>query len=245
MWVRGFRRALLQLVLQPRLQRVNNRHCIVNFVALAQETLKKLSFKHVLTRRCDITTPTQRCDSMAPPQCRDFTTPMRRRDTPTPTRRHDIDVGATTPRHRPLCSNFDDFVSIGAPLLLASSSPTVRWRPRRTGSTPCGTRLPGTPAGTCIVTYLARQDGLEGKRLRAADHAALLDVLAGLARTGVTVHVVDEKASWTERMRAVAQSSIVLSVFRDHVANAVLGSAERFDGVLPGDMCSRMQSDIS
>ncbi|KAH9021662.1 hypothetical protein EDB83DRAFT_2430744, partial [Lactarius deliciosus] len=65
-------------------------------------------------------------------------------------------------------------------------------------------------AGTCIVTYLARQDGLEGKRLRAADHAVLLDVLAGLARTGVTVHVVDEKASWTERMRAVAQSSIVL-----------------------------------
>ncbi|KAH9072073.1 hypothetical protein EDB83DRAFT_2360980, partial [Lactarius deliciosus] len=61
-------------------------------------------------------------------------------------------------------------------------------------------------------------DGLEGKRLRAADHAVLLDVLAGLARTGVTVHVVDEKASWTERMRAVAQSSIVLSVFRDHSA---------------------------
>ncbi|KAH9073608.1 hypothetical protein EDB83DRAFT_2358793, partial [Lactarius deliciosus] len=32
---------------------------------------------------------------------------------------------------------------------------------------------------------------------------------------------VDEKASWTERMRAVAQSSIVLSIFRDLVANAV------------------------
>ncbi|KAH8991381.1 hypothetical protein EDB83DRAFT_2479609, partial [Lactarius deliciosus] len=66
-----------------------------------------------------------------------------------------------------------------------------------------------TAAGTRTVTYLARQDGLEGKRLRAADHAALQDVLT------------DEKASWTERMRAVAQSSIVLSVFRDHVANAV------------------------
>ncbi|KAH9027522.1 hypothetical protein EDB83DRAFT_2424676, partial [Lactarius deliciosus] len=76
-----------------------------------------------------------------------------------------------------------------------------------------------TAVGTCIVTYLARQDGLEGKRLHAADHATLLDVLAGLARMGVTVHVVDEKVSWTERMRAVAQSSIVLSVFRDHVAN--------------------------
>ncbi|KAH9173247.1 hypothetical protein EDB89DRAFT_2228950 [Lactarius sanguifluus] len=35
------------------------------------------------------------------------------------------------------------------------------------------------------------------------------------------VHVVDEKASWTERMRAVAQSTIVLSVFGDHVADVV------------------------
>jgi hypothetical protein len=48
-----------------------------------------------------------------------------------------------------------------------------------------------------------------------------LDALAGLARSGVTVHVVDEKASWTERMRAVAQSTIVLSVFGEHVADAV------------------------
>ncbi|KAH9004441.1 hypothetical protein EDB86DRAFT_1942359 [Lactarius hatsudake] len=40
-------------------------------------------------------------------------------------------------------------------------------------------------AGRCTVTYLARQDGLEDKQLRAADHAVLLDVLTGLARTGV------------------------------------------------------------
>ncbi|KAH9073425.1 hypothetical protein EDB83DRAFT_2357191, partial [Lactarius deliciosus] len=66
-------------------------------------------------------------------------------------------------------------------------------------------------AGRRTVTYLARQDGLEGKRLRAVDHAALLD----------DGRCVDEKASWTEHMRAVAQSSIVLSVFRDLVANAV------------------------
>ncbi|KAH8986215.1 hypothetical protein EDB86DRAFT_2832727 [Lactarius hatsudake] len=38
---------------------------------------------------------------------------------------------------------------------------------------------------------------------------------------GITVHVVDENASWTECMRAVAQLLIVLSVFRDHVANGV------------------------
>ncbi|KAH8984813.1 hypothetical protein EDB83DRAFT_2486726, partial [Lactarius deliciosus] len=71
-----------------------------------------------------------------------------------------------------------------------------------------------TAVGTRTVTYLVRQDGLEGERLRAADHAALLVVLAGLASTGVTVHVVDEKASWTERMRAWLSR-------RDHVANAV------------------------
>ncbi|KAH9158636.1 hypothetical protein EDB89DRAFT_2199464 [Lactarius sanguifluus] len=78
-----------------------------------------------------------------------------------------------------------------------------------------------TAAGTHTVTYLARQDSLEGEWLRAADHVALLGMLAGLARTGITVHMVDEKASWTERMCAVAQSSIMLSVFRDHVVNAV------------------------
>ncbi len=67
-------------------------------------------------------------------------------------------------------------------------------------------------AGARTVTYLVRQDGLEGERLRAADHTALLGALTVLASTGVTVHVVDEKASWTERMRAVAQST----VSRDH-----------------------------
>ncbi|KAH9070977.1 hypothetical protein EDB83DRAFT_2365686, partial [Lactarius deliciosus] len=100
-----------------------------------------------------------------------------------------------------------------------------------------------TAAGTRTVTYLARQDGLEGKRLRAADQAAARCGPSGCAlrtkrlraadqaaarcgpsgcalRTMQDV-LTDEKASWTERMRAVAQSSIVLSVFRDHVANAV------------------------
>ena len=43
--------------------------------------------------------------------------------------------------------------------------------------------------------------------LKQAD-AALLAALAGLAKAGVTVHVIDEKASWTERMRAVAQSTV-------------------------------------
>ncbi|KAI9458661.1 hypothetical protein BJY52DRAFT_417653 [Lactarius psammicola] len=149
--------------------------------------------------------------------------------------------------------DFNDFVGIGAPLLLDRLVVADRGAARRAGLArdvpawaPMFSALeaaedwfepvrrslaqyfgaaeenPGAAAtATRAVTYLARQDGLEGERLRAADHAALLEALAGLARAGVTVHVVDEKASWTERMRAVAQSTIVLSVFGEHVADAV------------------------
>jgi|SRR6267142_272888 len=76
-------------------------------------------------------------------------------------------------------------------------------------------------AATHTVTYLSRQGGEEGSRLRAADHAALLGALENLARTGVRVYVLDEYATWTERMRALAQSTVVLSVFGDHLADAV------------------------
>ncbi|KAI9507577.1 hypothetical protein F5148DRAFT_1203591 [Russula earlei] len=76
-------------------------------------------------------------------------------------------------------------------------------------------------AGTHTVTYLSRQDGVEGERLRAADHAALVEALQNLARTGVHVHVLDENVSWEVRMRAIVQSTIVLSVFGDHLADAM------------------------
>lgn len=74
---------------------------------------------------------------------------------------------------------------------------------------------------TPAITYLARQDGAEGERLRAEDHLALLEALESLARTGVKVFVLDEYATWTERMRALAQSTIVLSLFGDHLSDAV------------------------
>jgi len=76
-------------------------------------------------------------------------------------------------------------------------------------------------AETHTITYLARQDGAEGERLRAEDHVALLSELENLARTGVTVYVLDEYATWTERMRALAHSTVVLSVFGDHLSDAV------------------------
>ncbi|KAH9171355.1 hypothetical protein EDB89DRAFT_2114528 [Lactarius sanguifluus] len=184
-------------------------------------------------------------------------TPSEPVDENTPRRRSNIGVAPETLKAAypslagPLCAgDFDDFVGIGAPLLLDRLVIADRGAARRAGlprDVPAwapmfaalesaedwfdpvrhtlaryfGAPEEDTAAGTHTVTYLARQDGLEGERLRAADHTALLDALAGLARTGVTVHVVDEKASWTERMRAVAQSTIVLSVFGEHVADAV------------------------
>jgi hypothetical protein len=71
-----------------------------------------------------------------------------------------------------------------------------------------GTTAP--TAGAHAVTYLSRQGGADGERLLATDHAALLDGLQTLARTGVKVYVLDEHASWTERMRALAQSTVSL-----------------------------------
>ncbi|KAN0113892.1 hypothetical protein V8E52_007200 [Russula decolorans] len=82
--------------------------------------------------------------------------------------------------------------------------------------------VPGSTAtGTHAVTYISRQGSADSDRLLAADHEALLGGLQNLARTGVKVFVIDENASWTERMRAVAQSTIVLSVYGDHLADAM------------------------
>jgi len=67
-------------------------------------------------------------------------------------------------------------------------------------------------AGTHTVTYLSRQDGVEGDRLRASNHAALVEALRGLAGTGVKVNIVDENTSWAERMRAIVQSTVSLQM---------------------------------
>ena len=133
--------------------------------------------------------------------------------------------------------DFDDFVGLQAPLLFDRLVIADRGAARRTGlprdvpawSMPFsalgaaedwfepvrqtlaeyfGVAKAEDTAGARTVTYLARQKNLEGERLRAADHAALLSALAGLAKAGVTVHVIDETASWTERMRAVARSTV-------------------------------------
>jgi hypothetical protein len=65
-------------------------------------------------------------------------------------------------------------------------------------------------AGTHAVTYISRQGSADSDRLLAADHEALLEGLQNLARTGVKVFVIDESASWMERMSALAQSTVSL-----------------------------------
>jgi hypothetical protein len=85
------------------------------------------------------------------------------------------------------------------------------------------TAVPGnaatSTAGTHAVTYISRQASADSERLLAADHEALLEGLRNLAGTGVKVFVIDESASWTERMRALAQSTVSLRLpsFSPHI----------------------------
>lgn len=58
------------------------------------------------------------------------------------------------------------------------------------------------------ITYISRQGSADSERLLPADHEALLGGLQNLARTGIKLFVIDENASWTERMRALAQSTV-------------------------------------
>jgi hypothetical protein len=151
--------------------------------------------------------------------------------------------------------DFEDFISIGMPVLLDRVVVSDRGAAQQNGLSPgmsawsppftslrasedwfeparrplaqlvlgeYETDSTATPTtGTQAVTYLSRQSSVDSGRLLAADHEALLAGLQNLAKTGVKVFVIDENASWTERMRALAQSTIVLSVYGDHLADAM------------------------
>ena len=133
--------------------------------------------------------------------------------------------------------DFEDFIGIGMPVLLDRVVVSDRGAARHSGLSrdmsawsppftslrasedwfeparrPLAQLVLGeTPAtGTRAVTYISRQASADNDRLLAADHEALLEGLQSLARTGVKVFVIDENASWTERMRALAQSTVSL-----------------------------------
>jgi hypothetical protein len=135
--------------------------------------------------------------------------------------------------------DFDDYVDIDVPFLLdrlviadrsaarraelhrgvpAWSQPFIALRAREDWFEPMRRTLAEyfdedtSTSGTHTITYLSRQAGVEGERLLATDHATLLDALQKVARTsGVKVHVVDENASWSERMHAIVQSTVCSS----------------------------------
>ncbi|KAK6981036.1 protein transporter SEC24, partial [Favolaschia claudopus] len=69
---------------------------------------------------------------------------------------------------------------------------------------------------TKVVTYVQRQSHTHGLRLSDKDHLALVDALHKLERDhGYEVHIVsniDEEMSWSERMRAIARSSMMIGV---------------------------------
>ena len=59
-----------------------------------------------------------------------------------------------------------------------------------------------------VITYIQRQHATTGSKLRAEDHAALLDALGKLGRE-VEVHVAsddDEETNWTRRLSSITRS---------------------------------------
>jgi len=71
-----------------------------------------------------------------------------------------------------------------------------------------------------IVTYLSRQDAPAGPKAKKVDHEKLVSALQKLGH-GYSVNVVPASAPWLERMQAIAQSTIVIGVYGDHMADSV------------------------
>ncbi|KAJ7081682.1 hypothetical protein C8R43DRAFT_1052552 [Mycena crocata] len=68
-----------------------------------------------------------------------------------------------------------------------------------------------------VVTYVHRQTQTHGLRLSDDDHNALVDALEKMGRDyGYEVHVVsniDDEMSWSERLRAIVRSTVILGVY--------------------------------
>ncbi|TFK49178.1 hypothetical protein OE88DRAFT_1703601 [Heliocybe sulcata] len=73
-----------------------------------------------------------------------------------------------------------------------------------------------------VITYITRQGEEQGPRLRAQDHQLLVDALRGLEKHyGYEVHVISRETEWNERMSAILRSTILLSVYGDHLSDAI------------------------
>ncbi|KAG2156820.1 uncharacterized protein EDB93DRAFT_1247012 [Suillus bovinus] len=73
-----------------------------------------------------------------------------------------------------------------------------------------------------VVTYISRQDAINGSRLRSADHNALVNALETLHESNdFEVKIVSSEGHWAERLSAVAQSNVILGVYGDSLADSV------------------------
>ncbi|KAJ7687783.1 hypothetical protein B0H14DRAFT_2487631 [Mycena olivaceomarginata] len=83
----------------------------------------------------------------------------------------------------------------------------------------------GENAPKKVVTYVQRQSHTHGLRLSDEDHSALVDALHKLERDhGYEVHIVsniDEEMPWSERLRAIVRSSVMLGVYDDDLLDSV------------------------
>ncbi|KIJ59389.1 hypothetical protein HYDPIDRAFT_118615 [Hydnomerulius pinastri MD-312] len=71
-----------------------------------------------------------------------------------------------------------------------------------------------------VITYLSRQDAPSGPKLKSADHEALVKALNNLG-SGYIVNIIPSESPWTRRMTAVAQSTILIGLYGDHLADSV------------------------
>ncbi|KAH7918675.1 hypothetical protein BV22DRAFT_1100231 [Leucogyrophana mollusca] len=72
------------------------------------------------------------------------------------------------------------------------------------------------------ITYISAQDADLGPALRNVDHDALVSALEKMGRDySYTVNIVSSQGSWTERMTAIAKSTIVLGVYGDSLTDCL------------------------
>ncbi|KAH7910270.1 hypothetical protein BJ138DRAFT_130585 [Hygrophoropsis aurantiaca] len=82
------------------------------------------------------------------------------------------------------------------------------------------TSLRGTDKPT--ITYISTQDTDSAPALRSVDHDALVKAIEKMGRDySCNVNIVSSEGSWTDRMSAIAKSTIVLGVFGDTLADSV------------------------
>lgn len=73
-----------------------------------------------------------------------------------------------------------------------------------------------------VVTYISRQGARSGSRLRRADHDALVSALETLHESNdFEVNIVPSEEHWAERLSAVAQSTVILGVYGNSLADSV------------------------